>query len=335
LAQIFHSLTHSLTYCLIAARLAGEDVAAAKARAQLTSDSEKEKTHKELEPIQADRKYLKIIWPNKHIFGQHVVGRGSADRSNAGRAGMIGRILVAVAVSVLPTFGPALATPGDINTVEGTGTAGFSGDGGAATAARLNYSAGVAVDGAGNVFIADQGNSRIREVAAGTWVINTVAGTGTAGFSGAGGAATAGQLNYPAEVVVDGAGNVFIADTNNSCIRKVAAGTGVISTVAGTGTAGFSGDGGAATAGQLNNPTGMAVDGAGNLFISDFNNYRIRKVAVGTGVISTVATLGARARTSAGRPFAASPMISRFRMMASYRTSSAKKSSKLIPCVRR
>jgi len=180
---------------------------------------------------------------------------------------------------------------GQISTVAGNGTTGFSGDGGAATSAQLLYPASVAADGAGNLYIADQSNQRIRKVDA-TGQISTVAGNGTTGFSGDGGAATSAQLLYPASVAADGAGNLYIADQTNHRIRKVAA-TGQISTVAGVGTSGFSGDGAAATSAQLASPTGVAVDGAGNLYIADQSNHRIRKVDV-MGQISTVAGNGAQ-----------------------------------------
>ena len=196
------------------------------------------------------------------------------------------------------------ASTGNISTVAGTGTDGYSGDGGAATAARLNSPSGVAVDGAGNLYIADTGNSRIRKVDS-SGNISTVAGTGTDGYSGDGAAATAARLNSPSGVAVDGAGNLYIADTGNSRIRKVDS-SGNISTVAGTGTRGFSGDGAAATSAQLRNPQGVALDGAGNLYIADRFNHRIRKVD-SSGNISTVAGSATRgfsgdgaAATSAG-----------------------------------
>ena len=162
-------------------------------------------------------------------------------------------------------------------------------DNGPATAARLDYPSGVAVDGAGNLFIADRYNHRIRKVDA-AGIISTVAGTGSFGFSGDGGPAIQAQLNDPSGVAVDGAGNLFIADTDNHRIRKVDA-AGIISTVAGTGQGGFSGDGDPATASRLDNPSGVAVDGAGNVFIADEDNHRIRKVDA-AGVISTVAGTG-------------------------------------------
>ena len=164
-----------------------------------------------------------------------------------------------------------------ITTIAGTPrTAGFSGDGGAATSARLSRPLGVAVDGSGNVFIADNNNYRVRKVSAATGVITTVAGTGTPGFSGDGGAATSAQLNYPYGVAVDGSGNIFFADFLNHRIRRVNGATGVITTVAGTGANVFGGDGGPATSAQLAEPTGMAIGGGGKVFITDEGNDCIR-----------------------------------------------------------
>ena len=139
---------------------------------------------------------------------------------------------------------------GIITTVAGTGTAGYSGDGGQATSAQLNAPLGVAVDAQGSLYIADDVDHRVRKVSGG--IITTVAGTGSAGFSGDGGQATSAQLNFPFGVAVDTQGSLYIADYGNNRVRKVSGG--VISTVAGTGAAGFSGDGGQATSAQLNAP---------------------------------------------------------------------------------
>ena len=166
----------------------------------------------------------------------------------------------------------------------------FSGDGGPATSAELNRPFGVAVDGAGNLFIADFGNSRIRRVDAATHVINTVVGTQGFGFSGDGGLAASATLAGPADVAVDGEGNLFIADSGNSRIRRVDAATQVITTVAGNGTGGFSGDGGPATAAELAFPTGIAVDRVGNLFIADPINNRIREVVASQDTTPPVTT---------------------------------------------
>jgi len=182
------------------------------------------------------------------------------------------------------------AATGVITTVAGNGTEGFSGDGGAATGAELNNPDGIAVDSAGDIYIADSGNNRIRVVSASAGTITTVAGNGMIGFSGDGGAATSAELHSPNGVTLDGAGNLYIADSGNNRIRMVSAGT--ISTIAGTGTAGFSGDGGAATSAELDNPDTVAVDAAGNLYIADTLNNRIRMVSAATGTIVTAAGNG-------------------------------------------
>ncbi len=183
------------------------------------------------------------------------------------------------------------ASTGIITTVAGNGTLGYSGDGGPATAASL-WASGVAVDSTGNLFIADFFNNRIRRVSASTGIITTVAGNGTYGYSGDGGPATAASLRYPYAVAVDSAGNLLIADQFNERIRRVSASTGIITTVAGNGTEGFSGDGGPATSAALTLPPAVAVDGAGNVFIVDQFNNRVRRVSASTGIITTVAGNG-------------------------------------------
>ena len=184
--------------------------------------------------------------------------------------------------------GTNLPSSGVITTVAGNGSSGYSGDGNKATNAGL-YARGVAVDCAGNLFIADASNERIRKVDTNGF-ITTVAGNGSAGFSGDGGAATNARLYYPEGVAVDGVGNLFIADDDNQRIRKVDT-NGVITTVAGNGAIGYYGDGGAATNARLYYPYGVAVDGVGNLFIADYDNQRIRKVDT-NGIITTVAGNG-------------------------------------------
>ncbi len=184
-----------------------------------------------------------------------------------------------------------VATNGIITTIAGTGTAGFSGDNGPATSAQLNGPLGVALDRNGNILIADGGNNRIRRINAATGVITTIAGTGDTGFNGDGGAATNARISGPENVFVDKDNNIFIADFGNNRVRKVAASGATISTVAGTGTAGFSGDGGQATAANLSLPTDVVVDNAGNIYICATSNNRIRKVTT-DGVINTIAGNG-------------------------------------------
>jgi hypothetical protein len=185
-------------------------------------------------------------------------------------------------------------TSGVITTVAGNTTAeystgGYSGDGGPATSAEISDPSGVAVDSAGNLYIADEFNQRIREVNT-SGIITTVAGNGTAGYSGDGGPATSAELNFPVGLAVDSLGNLYIADGGNAVIRKVNA-SGVIATVVGNGTAGYSGDGGPATGAELNFPYAVAVDSAGNLYIADESNNVIRKVNA-SGIITTVAGNG-------------------------------------------
>src|SRR5262245_25162488 len=179
-----------------------------------------------------------------------------------------------------------VAGDGTLSVMAGTGIEGFSGDGSPATSAELNDPRQLAVDGAGNLFVADTFNNRIRKITS-AGIISTVAGTGVRGFSGDGGPAAAAQLASPAGVAVDLSGNLVIADTGNHRVRIVTP-DGVIPTIAGSGDEGVSGDGGPAVAAQLGTPAGIAVDGAGNLFIADGYSSRIRKVNP-DGLITTVA----------------------------------------------
>jgi hypothetical protein len=187
------------------------------------------------------------------------------------------------------------APTGIISTVAGTGSCGYSGDGGPATSAQLNGPSGVALDASGDIFIDDTQNCLLRKVAASTGIISTLAGTppDAAGshcaYSGAGGLAISAELFYPEAVVVDGPGNLFIADTSSCAIREISASTGIISTVAGTGSCGYNGTTGPATSIQLSDPWGVAVDGSGNIFIADTENCLVREVAASTGVLSTLA----------------------------------------------
>ncbi|MGD9022260.1 MAG: NHL repeat-containing protein, partial [Deltaproteobacteria bacterium] len=176
-----------------------------------------------------------------------------------------------------------------IDTVAGDGTYGYSGDGSPATEAQIGYPWGITVDASGNIFISDIYANTVRKVDT-NGIITTVAGNGTEGYSGDGGPATEAQLDTPMDVAVDGSGNLYIVDGFNDCIRKVDT-NGIISTVAGTGTFGYSGDGGPATQAQLGEPGGVAVDAFGNLYIADTYNYRIRKVDT-NGTITTVAGNG-------------------------------------------
>ena len=190
-----------------------------------------------------------------------------------------------------------VAPNGIITTVAGTAEIGFAGDGGLGTAAQLNSPKGLAIDSSGNLYIADQGNHAIRKLSPGG-IITTVAGTGQAGYSGEGGPAKLAQLNHPVGIAVDANGTLYIADAWNFRVRAVGP-DGNIRAIAGTGVTGFSGDGGLAKDAMLAGPSGVAVDSAGNLFITDsvvlegidYSNQRIRKVD-SKGVISTIAGIG-------------------------------------------
>lgn len=165
-----------------------------------------------------------------------------------------------------------------INTVAGTGVAGYSGDSLPADAATLAYPAKLTFDSFGNMYIADSGNHRIRKVAKNTGVINTFAGTGVAGYSGDDGKAVGALLFKPSDVAVDLIGNVFIADALNNCIRKVNTTSGIITTVAGTGTVGYEGDGGPARSALLSQPLGVHIDKAGTIYVADTSNSRVRTI---------------------------------------------------------
>jgi len=178
-----------------------------------------------------------------------------------------------------------ISSGGTITTLAGNGTPGYSGDGGPAAGAQLNFPEAVAADSAGNVYISDTGNGRVRKISAGG-VISSIAGDGSTGYSGDGGPATSAALNYPTGLALDAAGNLYIADSGNSRIRKVST-KGVITTVAGSRTLGYAGDGGPATSAALNYPYGVALDAAGDLYIADTGNSVIREVSA--GVINTVA----------------------------------------------
>lgn len=181
------------------------------------------------------------------------------------------------------------AATGVISTIAGDGQSADAGDGGPATAASFMYPRGLALDSAGNILVADVGAKRIRRIDAATAIISTLAGDGTAATTGDGGPATAAALNDPTGVAADSAGNVYVAEFTGNRVRKVDAATGIISTVAGTGEGGYGGDGGPATAALLQRPVHVTVDAAGNVFISDQWNHRVRKVTAATGVITTVA----------------------------------------------
>jgi sugar lactone lactonase YvrE len=193
-------------------------------------------------------------------------------------------------------------TAGNITTVAGSGIEGFDGDGGPATSALLDTPGGVALDAAGNIFIADTKNHRIREVSNG--VITTYAGTGTASFCGDGGPPTSACLFLPMGIAFDSSGELYIADSGNNRVRLVSGG--IISTVAGTAFQGNAGDGGPAASATLDVPNGVMIDSSGTLYIADSSNERIRTVSA--GVISAFAATGTEGYSGDGGAATASQM---------------------------
>jgi sugar lactone lactonase YvrE len=188
---------------------------------------------------------------------------------------------------------------GIITTIAGTGKFSSGGDGGPATSAGLQSPKGITYDAAGNLLIADSGNNQIRKIDPGG-IITTIAGTGEPGYSGDGGPATGAKLEAPRTIAVGPSGSIYIAEPNVHRIRKIDP-KGVISTLAGTSKAGFSGDGGPARDAQLDMPRGVGVDGEDNVFIADSLNHRIRKVG-GDGVITTIAGTGEKGFSGEGSP---------------------------------
>jgi uncharacterized protein (TIGR03437 family) len=203
-----------------------------------------------------------------------------------------------LALASTPAAGAAAAAPATyrIETVAGSAN---MGDGGAATAAQISTIQGIAVDRWGNLYLSDTGNHRVRRIST-TGIITTLAGTGVAGFSGDGGPAATAQLNLPYGLAADLAGYLYVADYGNDRVRRIGP-DGVIVTVAGNGNQGSTGDGGAATGAQLLSPRNVVVDAVGNLYFSEFNGHRVRKVTPG-GIISTVAGTGVAGFSGDGFP---------------------------------
>ena len=190
---------------------------------------------------------------------------------------------------------------GIITTVAGTGTGGYNGDNRLATTARLRNPKSVAFYGP-DLYIADSMNHRIRKVDSVTGIITTVAGTGVAAFSGDGGPATAAAMNTPQRIAFDTLGNLFLTDTANNRIRRVDVTTGVISTIAGNGVSGYSGNGGLAVKAALKTPRGITVVNDNVVYISDSGNHRVRMVSLDSGIITTIAGTGSTSYTGDGGP---------------------------------
>lgn len=187
----------------------------------------------------------------------------------------------------------------EIRTFAGTGLKGFSGDGGPAAAAQINDPNGVIRAPDGTTYFCDTGNQRIRRVRP-DGIIETIAGNGEAGWSGDGGPALHAKLNFPYEVRLGPGGDVFWVERNANVVRRLDKSTGIVTTVAGNGTRGFSGDGGPATAAQMSDIHSIAFDAKGDLYIGDVRNNRIRKVTMSTGIITTYAGTGKPGRISEG-----------------------------------
>ena len=189
-----------------------------------------------------------------------------------------------------------------ISTVVGTGAAGYTGDGGPAAEATLREPFMCCFDAAGNLYFCEARNHVVRRMDAVTGVVTTVAGTGEPGYSGDGGPATDATLNEPYSLEVDGEGSIYIVDRLNAVVRRVDGATGVITTVAGTGETGYSGDGGPGDQAQLREPNDCFLDGRGGLLIADIQDQRIRRLDLASGIIDTFAGNGEKARGGDGMP---------------------------------
>ena len=195
----------------------------------------------------------------------------------------------------------------EVQTVAGTGVKGYSGDGSAATAAKIGGPFGISIGPDGALYVCETTSHVIRRIdSAGK--ISTVAGNGSMGYSGDGGPATNAQLNEPYEVRFDRAGQMYFVEMKNHIVRKVDLKNGIISTVAGTGKRGFSGDGGPATEATFNRPHSIALDHANNIYICDIGNHRVRKVALDSGIVTTFAGTGARKPTPDGATISGTPL---------------------------
>ena len=205
------------------------------------------------------------------------------------------------------TFSLTVSHAESVTTVAGTGVKGFSGDGGRAVEAQMDNPFAIARGPDGALYICDVENHRIRRIAA-DGKIETYAGNGQRGYSGDGGPAAQASLNEPYEMAWDKGGNLYFVERMNHCVRRVDATTHLISTLAGTGKAGFSGDEGAAKDAQFNQPHSLAFDAAGDLCICDILNHRIRKITMQTGIIHTWSGTGAKAIAADGSPITGSAL---------------------------
>jgi DNA-binding beta-propeller fold protein YncE len=209
--------------------------------------------------------------------------------------------------AVFATLSSPPASGASVSTFAGTGVKGFSGDGGPVNAATLNNVFAVARGPDGALYFCDTDNQRVRRILA-NGHIETVAGNGTRGYAGDGGPATAAALNEPYELAWDRAGHLFFVERLNHLVRRVDARTGLISTIAGTGALGFTGDGGPALTAQFNQPHSLAFDAAGALYVCDVLNHRVRRVDLTTGTIATWSGTGEKRTALDGAPITGSPL---------------------------
>lgn len=216
------------------------------------------------------------------------------------RTSLLAAVLLLPAASSLPAA--------EVATIAGTGRSALTGDGGPAVKAGVGGPFGVTVGPEGALYVCETTNHVVRRVDLKSGRISTVAGSGKKGYAGDGGPAVKARLNEPYEVRFDRTGNMFFVEMRNHVVRRVDAKTGTISTVAGTGKRGFSGDGGPAVKAKLNVPHSIALDDAGNLYICDIGNHRVRRVALKTGVITTFAGTGERKPTPDGAPLRGTPL---------------------------
>jgi len=217
-------------------------------------------------------------------------------------------MLVSMRFALLFVFLTVSTFGATVETVAGIGVSGASGDGGAAIAAKVGNPYGLTLGPDGALYVCGIDTHRVRRIELDTGRISTVAGTGIKGYSGDGGPATKANLNEPYEVRFDRAGNMYFVEMKNAIVRRVDANSGIIETIAGTGQAGFSGDGGAAKHATFNNPHSIALDGKGSMFVADISNNRIRRVDLKSGKISTFAGTGEKERTPDGAPIKGTPL---------------------------
>lgn len=217
-------------------------------------------------------------------------------------------LLVAVVVGLWTASVSISQAAGKCKTIGGTGDSYYTGDGGLATNADIGGPFGLVVGPDGALYVCETISHVVRRLDLKTGKISTAAGNGRRGYSGDGGPATMATLNEPYEVRFDGGGNMYFVEMRNNVVRRVDAKSGIISTVAGNGKAGFSGDGGPATKAELKQPHSIALDGAGHLYICDIGNHRIRVVDLNAGTIDTFAGTGEKKPTPDGAPIKGTPL---------------------------